>query len=107
MDLYARDNSTGGTWRWVSSSGNNAHLSTQVKEYGNSNISFVMYASNLSSVALGTRNFIAYLPARALMSSVEIGTIAGTQPPQMVATRPSGVVWYGTSIIEGAAVQVG
>lgn len=125
MDLYASDAATGGNnqYRWVISSGNNPKMAPLVQAsvrltprldadeftvvQGGKNVSFVMNVQELRPLAADEeRNFTLYLPARGALQSVEIGVPTGTIVKPVPSAAEDRVVWYGTSIVHGAAAQV-
>jgi hypothetical protein len=101
VDLYVRDptltnGSTG--WRWATSSGNGCQkMSTTFAAHGKS------YAACLTGMPVGSRDVRVYLPARGLLETVEIGVLPGTTATAISSSSLKPVVWYGTSIVHGAA----
>eukprot|EP00051_Salpingoeca_urceolata_P000226 m.33204 g.33204 ORF g.33204 m.33204 type:complete len:819 (+) comp10314_c0_seq1:107-2563(+) len=115
VDLYVSDAATveaaqgvPNSFRWATSSGNNAHLAQTVAAQGSRNVSFTMVLGPMTSVTNNfDRNFTVYFPPRGSLASLEIGVASGASTPVTVTpyedTNP--VVLYGTSIVHGAASQ--
>jgi hypothetical protein len=101
IDLYVRDpNLTNGStgWRWAMSSGNGCQkMSDTFSAHGKS------YAACLTGMPDGSRDVRVYLPARGLLETVEIGVLPGTTATPISSSSLKPVVWYGTSIVHGAA----
>lgn len=103
VDVYVSHAASNQQWRWATSSGNNAHLAQTVAAEGSHHVSFNM---TLAPMLAGPKNITVYLPSRGLLASVELGvpvgeTLAPVAPFPGPALPP--VVYYGTSIVHGAA----
>jgi len=93
LDLYARDDA--GQWRWVACGIPNADGQEQAG----------VVADGLS---LGKREWLLYLPLYNGVSQVEIGVPAGAtleKAPAYVGDREKPIVFYGTSITQGACAS--
>lgn len=87
LDLYARDERGG--WRWV------AVAKPDRQEFE---------AELVSGIAAGSREFAAYLPLYNGVESLAIGVPAGASC-EPLAARPRPIVFYGTSITQGASAS--
>jgi hypothetical protein len=93
LDLYARDDS--GQWRWVACAMPNAEGQEQAG----------VVADGLSP---GKREWLLYLPLYNGVSQVEIGVPLGAtleKAPAYVGDRGKPIVFYGTSITQGACAS--
>ncbi len=93
LDLYARDDS--GHWRWVACAIPNAEGQEQAS----------VVADGLSP---GKREWLLYLPLYNGVSQVEIGVPLGAtleKAPAYVGDRAKPIVFYGTSITQGACAS--
>jgi hypothetical protein len=112
VDMYARDPSLTGTatWRWATSSGNGCqHMA---KTWTAHELSFSACLTGMPPVARdgngsvtgsSGRQVRVYLPARSQLDTVEIGVLSGATIAPVPPVNLKPVVWYGTSIVHGAA----
>ena len=108
IDIYAQDNTTGGGWRWATSSGNNpgntagGMAASALAQHSGTKV----FTSTLGVMAAGDRNLTLYLPSRGALLKVEVGVAPGELLQPMEPPPPpeqKNVVIYGTSILHGAA----
>ena len=103
-DVYVASGASNGTFRWAASSGNGCENMHQA--FAEHATSYAVCLAGAENPTNENRTFLVYLPARGLLESVEIGVSSSAAPPVGVAPydpTKKPVLWYGTSIMHGAA----